>query len=221
MNKFALIIVLLFSFASNSLYSKSKSEIFCGYTLLACGAFHLTDILKRCPYLYDNNEYKNPEEYLDFLEKRITSWQFLVENPTEDQLNSFRSELLEHYDQILMKRSLFSMFFTDWRPQQPWALLKEEIQQHLHQLYSYKFDRLIKKTKNDILNTNESLYSQEFIDRVNTLETRLGKIKKYLCGWPIYQSECTDDRQEVQISKLYSILNVLYCFYFAHQILKD
>lgn len=221
MHKFAMTILLSFSFASNSLYSKSKSEIFGGYTLLACGVFHFADIIKRCPTLYDSTEFQSPEEYLNFLEKRVVQWQFLTENPTEEHLCSFRSELLEHYDKILSKRSLFSMIFTDWRPMQPWALFKEEIQQHLDQLYCYKFDRLIKKTKNDIFNTNEPLYPQEIIDKVNTLEKRLRAIKKCLCGWPTYQSECTLDRQEFQMSQIYSILNVMYCFYFAHQILKD
>ncbi len=212
---------LLLVFLSNPLNARSRFETFCGYTLLTLGFYHAIALFGSCPYLYETDTCKTQKEYLDFLEERMIGWQFLLENPNEDQLNSFRYELLEYYEHILNKRSIFSISFKDSMPYQPWALFREEIQQHLTQLSSYKFDRFFKQFDNDTFNTNLPIESQELIGRVNRLETILNKIKKQIQPWPAYQNECSQARQEAAISNIYNFLGVFYCFYFANQSLKD
>lgn len=224
MNKnktFLIVLGLLFSFLFNPIHADTKHDIFCSHVLLTLGICYAALKFRSCPYLYEKNTYKTPEEYLDFLENKVIDWQFLLENSDEDQLNSFRSELLDYYQKIITKRSFFSMLFTAIPPYQPWALFKEELNQHLAQLSSYKHDQYFKKIKNTAFNTNVPLYSQELMDRVFRLKKTLKKIKKHIQGWPTYQNECSQARQEVEISNIYNNFGMFFCFYFAHQILAN
>jgi hypothetical protein len=185
--------------------------------MLTLGVFHATTIFQHCPYLYEKITYNTPEKYLDFLENRIIGWQFLLENPNEDQLNSFRSELLEYYEQIITKRGLFSIMFTDSVPYQPWALFKEEMNQHLTQLSSYK--RNLSSKKDMDATYNNPLYSQYLLDKINKSEIILNMLKKCIQAWPTYQSECSQARQEVNIFKVYNFLNMFHCYYLANRLL--
>lgn len=221
MSKNLIILGLLFSILFNPVYAGSRCETFCSYLVLTCQVFHTIRVFRSCPYLYEKGTFKNPEEYLDFLENKIIYWQFLLENPTEDQLNSFRCELLEYYERILKKRSFFSMLLTDSVPHQPWALFKEEIGQHLSQLSSYKCRHSFNKDTNVAFKTSVPLYSQELIDRIDRLEVTLNKIKKCTQVWPTYQNECSQARQEEHISKIFDYLCMFYCSYFLTRLLDN
>jgi hypothetical protein len=221
MSKNLIALSFLFSFLFNSLQAQSRVHPFWGYLMFSFGIFHASTAFRSCPYLYEKGTYKTLEVYLDFLENRIINWHFLLEKHDEDQLNSFRSELLESYEQILKKRSFFSSLFLDSAPYQPWALFKEEINQHLNQLSFYKCSQIFKKTKNLIFKTNVPLYSKELLDRITRLETTLNKIKKCIQSWPSYQNECSQTRQEKEISRIFNYLAMFYCFYFANWMLED
>lgn len=211
--------VLLFSFSANA-NVESKISISMGFGMIVLGILSACTSFQNCPYLYNKYEYKTPEEYLSFLENRISNLLFLTEQTNEEQLNSFRQELIEHYEEIISKRGPLSMLFEAGVPHQPWALLREEIEQHIWHLDSYRFDRFFQKNKNEMFNTNVPIYSQALIDRVDGLKTILIKIKKCIQPWPTYQSECSQARQERLLSSTYCFFGAFYCFYYANKLFK-
>lgn len=177
---------------------------------LSAALFHFIAIWQQTPNLY---EQKADEDYLQLVEKRVNNLKVFLDNPSEEQLLLFRYTLICDYKEILASRGLFSMIFERAIPYQPWALLDEEINQHLHNLDLYRSKLSIK-----ILHQcKNSEVLQLELDKVENLGKLLTKIKWHLQSYTSYQAECFFARQEATIYKTLNLIAAIFLFYLANQ----
>ena len=92
----------------------------------------------RDPYLYAPTDFATCDEYLDFLDAKANDWSILLANPTQEQINIFRTQLVKNYKNTFSHRTLLSIIIHANISTQPWALFALEIEQHESNLNNYK-----------------------------------------------------------------------------------
>ncbi len=172
------------------------------------GAFwSFASLCKFTPDLYTKD--KN-EGYAILVERRINTLKFVLENPNEDQLNSLKHELTSYYNEILENRALLSKIVEKNIPRQPWALLDEEINQHVNELYFWK-----SIISNKFLIDPEN--AKPMLDKIENLLNDLRLIREKFQTYSQYQFECSLARQEEYLYTVQQIMWTLFFFYLAKQ----
>lgn len=146
--------------------------------------------------------------YMQIVEERVNSLKFIAENPTEEQLIAFKYKLIDHYTEILNKRYITSKIFENAVPDQPYALLNEEIKQHLNQLEFWE---------NLISYASESEEMKNGIERIKNLKGDLVNIQRHFKSHTCYQIECSLARQEDFIYKSFHLVMAIFLFYLVDQ----
>lgn len=171
---------------------------------LAVALLNIATLLRATPSLYT----KPQDNYIQIVEERVNSLKFILESPTEDQLMAFKYELIGHYTEILNKRGILSKIFEDAIPDQPYALLNEEIKQHLTQLEFW--ESLLSYVP-------ESDEMKNGLERIKNLKSRLVNIQKRFQSYTCYQIECSLARQDDFIYKAFHLVMAMFLFYLVDQ----
>lgn len=150
------------------------------------------------------------EGYAFVVERRINALKFILENPSENQLASFKNELICHYNEILKKRGYLSRIVEKDIPHQPWALLDEEINQYLKELDFWK-----SFVSNKFLINPEN--AKPMLDKIESLLNDLTSIRERFQSYSSYQLECSLARQEEYMYTMQQIAWTLFFFYLANK----
>lgn len=171
---------------------------------LAVALLNVATLFRVTPSLYS----KPHDNFIHMIEERVNSLKFILESPTEDQLMTFKYELIGHYTEILNKRGILSKIFEDAIPDQPYALLNEEIKQHLTQLNFWE---------NLLSYVPESDEKKNGLERIKNLKSTLLSIQKRFQSHTCYQIECSLARQDDYIYKAFHVVIAMFLFYLVDQ----
>lgn len=172
------------------------------------GAFW--SVASLCKFTPDLHSKTTNEGYAVLVERRINTLKFILEKPNEEQLMSFRQELICYYNEILENRAFWSKIVEKNIPRQPWALLDEEINQHINELYFWK-----SIISNKFLIDPEN--AKPMLDKIENLLNDLSLIRAVFQNYSQYQFECSLARQEEYLYTVRQIMWALFFFYLAKQ----
>lgn len=196
-----ILIFFLFSAAPVHCWDPRPTTINIG---LGIALLNVATLFRTTPSLYT----KPQGNYIQIVEERVNSLKFVLESPTEEQLIVFKYELIGHYTEILNRRGILSKIFENAIPNQPYALLNEEIKQHLNQLEFW--EGLLSYTA-------ESDEMKNGLERIKNLKHTLASIQRHFQSYTCFQIECALARQDDFIYKAFHLVIAILAFCLVDQ----
>lgn len=208
------VLLVLFSFISTkSICWDPRPTLINACTVFIC--LESIALWQQKPWLFAQQV--DDEAYLELVEKRINEWNFILNNPTEEELISYRYSLINHYEKILEERILISKIFQNGAPSEIFALLDEEIKQHIFYLSTCK-TRLDYKKCFEI--DHETAFPKELLtlnNKIKIAETTLRDIHKHFQSYSSYQIECSLARQEKTTDTIFHLLSMFIFMYISNR----